>query len=130
VSGSVWRITTTTAEFHPLPSGEIGYDILLADCDPKLVKMELDLYWITKGGRDPLEYFAKWPSRFPLVHVKDMAGNGEMTAGGSGPHRFQAGSSRSVVMRAYEHFYVEYDNPRSPIADIKVSFDYMVRLDL
>ena len=117
------------AEFHPLPNGEIGYDILLAECDPKFVKMELDLYWITKGGRDPLEYFAKWPSRFPLVHVKDMAGNGGMTAVGQG-HIDWARIFAKRRDAGIEHFYVEYDNPTSPIADIKVSFDYMVRLDL
>ena len=116
-------------EFHPLPSGEIGYDILLAECDPKFVKMELDLYWITKGGRDPLEYFAKWPSRFPLVHVKDMAGNGAMTAVGQGHIDW----GRIFAKRrdaGIEHFYVEYDDTRSPIADITVSYDYMKRLDL
>ena len=116
-------------EFHPVPSGEIGYDILLAECDPKLVKMELDLYWITKAGRDPLEYFAKWPGRFPLVHVKDMAGNGAMTAVGEGridwPRIFAKRREAGV-----EHYFVEYDNPRSPIEDIKVSYDYLMKLGL
>ena len=56
-------------EFKKLASGEMGYDILLKECDPKFVKMEMDLYWITKGGQDPLAYFAKWPGRFPLVHA-------------------------------------------------------------
>lgn len=116
-------------EFRPLPSGEIGYDILLAECDPKFVAMELDLFWITKGGRDPLEYFAKWPGRFPLVHVKDMAGNGAMTAVGQG--RIDWGRIFAKRRDAgIEHFFVEYDNPTSPIADIKVSYDYMQRLDL
>jgi sugar phosphate isomerase/epimerase len=34
--------------------------------------MELDLYWISKAGFDPLTYFEKYPRRFPLWHVKDM----------------------------------------------------------
>ena len=33
-------------EFKPLPTGELPYDILLTECDPKFVKMEMDLYWI------------------------------------------------------------------------------------
>ena len=115
--------------FHPLPRGDIPYDILLAECDPKFVKMELDLYWITKAGRDPLEYFAKWPGRFPLVHVKDMAGNGAITAVGQGridwPRIFEKRREAGV-----EHFFVEYDDPRAPIEDIRVSYDYMKRLDL
>ena len=41
-------------EFKPFANGELPYDILLAECDPKFVKMEMDLYWIIKGGQDPL----------------------------------------------------------------------------
>src|SRR5207245_1055857 len=60
-------------EFVPL-EGRLPYDVLLAETDPQLVQLEIDLYWITKGGQDPLAYFARWPGRVPLVHVKDSAG--------------------------------------------------------
>jgi sugar phosphate isomerase/epimerase len=116
-------------EFKKFPSGEMGYDILLNDCDPKLVKMEMDLYWITKGGQDPLAYFAKWPGRFPLVHVKDMAGSGEIVDVGKGKidwNRIFAKRREAGI----EHFFVENDNPKSPIEDIKVSYDYLSRLGL
>src|SRR5438445_10320484 len=52
--------------------GRVPYDVLLADTDPKLVALELALYWIRKGGGDPLACFARYPGRFPLVHGKDM----------------------------------------------------------
>jgi sugar phosphate isomerase/epimerase len=116
-------------EFKKLASGEMGYDILLKECDPKFVKMEMDLYWITKGGQDPLAYFAKWPGRFPLVHVKDMTGSGEITNVGKGTidwNRIFAKRREAGI----EHFYVERDNPTSPIDDIKVSYDYLSRLGL
>jgi len=116
-------------EFAKLPGGEIGYDILLADCDPKLVKMELDLYWVTKAGSDPLAYFAKWPGRFPCVHVKDMTGNGAMTNVGQGSIDW----GRIFAKRreaGIEHFFVEHDNPKSPIEDIRASYSYMARLEL
>ena len=70
-------------EFVPL-SGQLPYDILLAASDPALVKFEMDLFWITKGGGDPLAYFAKYPGRFPLVHVKDMTADGRMVDVGRG----------------------------------------------
>jgi len=116
-------------EFKKLPSGEMGYDILLKECDPKLVKMEMDLYWITKGGQDPLAYFAKWPGRFPLVHVKDMSGSGEIVDVGKGTidwNRIFAKRREAGI----EHFFVENDNPKSPIEDIKVSYDYLSKLGL
>jgi sugar phosphate isomerase/epimerase len=49
------------------------YDIFLADLDPGLVTMEIDLYWATKAGQDPVELFNKYPGRFKLFHLKDMS---------------------------------------------------------
>ncbi len=57
-------------EFAPV-GGKLPYDILLETCDPA-VKMELDLCWITAAGKDPVEYFRRYPGRFPMVHVKDL----------------------------------------------------------
>jgi sugar phosphate isomerase/epimerase len=54
--------------------GRMPYDVLLERCDPRYVAFEMDLYWITKGGQDPVAYFARWPGRFPMVHVKDSTG--------------------------------------------------------
>src|SRR6266446_5816302 len=61
-------------EFEPADSlgGKLPYDFFLAELDPKLVTMELDLCWISVAGKDPLAYFEKYPGRFPLVHVKDF----------------------------------------------------------
>ena len=116
-------------EFKPLPDGQIGYDVLLAECDPRLVRMEMDLFWITKGGGDPLKYFAKWPGRFPMVHVKDMAGSGKMVNVGQG-HIDWMRIFEKRREAGIEHFFVEHDNPTSPIDDIAVSFRYMQRLGL
>jgi len=49
------------------------YDIFMADLDPNLVTMEIDLYWATKAGQDPVELFNKYPGRFKLFHLKDMS---------------------------------------------------------
>ena len=69
-------------EFAP-SDGKLPYELLLEQCDPKLVKMELDLCWITAAGKDPLDYFSKYPGRFPLVHVKGLSKKPD--AGASAP---------------------------------------------
>jgi len=51
---------------------QIPYDVMLAELDQSLVTMELDLYWVVRGGYSPLDYFSKYPGRFELWHVKDM----------------------------------------------------------
>jgi sugar phosphate isomerase/epimerase len=53
-------------------NGQVLYDVLLANTDPDLVKMELDLGWAIVGGPDPVIYFDKYPGRFPLWHIKDI----------------------------------------------------------
>ena len=58
-------------EFKEL-EGQMPFDLLLSQTDPKLVQMELDLYWATFANQDPVALFRKNPGRFPLWHVKDM----------------------------------------------------------
>ncbi len=53
-------------------NGENGYDIILKDTDPSLVKLQIDLYWTAYSKRNPLELFAKYPGRFVMWHIKDM----------------------------------------------------------
>jgi sugar phosphate isomerase/epimerase len=53
--------------------GSIGYDILLSETDTDLVKMEMDLYWVSFASRlKPGEWFKKQPHRFVILHIKDM----------------------------------------------------------
>jgi sugar phosphate isomerase/epimerase len=53
-------------------NGKYPYEILLTDTDKHLVKMEMDLYWMTKAKQDPIATFNKNPGRFPMLHLKDM----------------------------------------------------------
>ena len=53
-------------------NGTVLYDVLMDNTDKNLVYMELDLGWVIVAGKDPLDYFAKYPGRFPLWHMKDM----------------------------------------------------------
>ena len=117
-------------EFAPT-EGRIPYDLILEATDANLVKMELDLYWITKGGQSPLAYFRKHPGRFPLVHVKDMDNT---------PGRYFTEVGRGVIdfkeifaaseQAGIKHYFVEQDEtPASPFASIKTSIDYLKRLE-
>lgn len=53
--------------------GQIGYDIILKETDPSLVKLQLDLYWMAHSSKlKPHDYFVKYPGRFVSWHLKDM----------------------------------------------------------
>ena len=53
--------------------GKVPYfDVFLAEMDKDLMTMEIDLFWVTKAGINPIELFKKYPGRFQLFHMKDM----------------------------------------------------------
>jgi sugar phosphate isomerase/epimerase len=107
--------------------GKLPYEVLLAETDPKLVQMEVDLFWIRKGGQDALAYFEKHPGRFPLCHVKDMDEKEKMTDVGKG--RIDFGKIFAQAPQAgLKHFFVEHDNPEDPLASIAASYQHLKNL--
>src|ERR1035437_9407629 len=59
-------------EFGPLEGKVPYFDVFLAEMDKEYMTMELDLFWATKAGQNPVELFKKYPGRFQLFHMKDM----------------------------------------------------------
>lgn len=62
-------------EFDTLDGLVPYYDLFMPELDADLVTMELDLFWASKAGQDPVEMFNKYPGRFQLLHMKDMRTN-------------------------------------------------------
>ena len=116
-------------EFAPL-EGRLPYDVLLAETDPHLVQLEIDLYWITKGGQDPLAYFARWPGRIPMVHVKDSVGppDHRMTDVGAGSIDWKRIFARRD-QAGIRHAFVEHDAPADAFASIRASYEYLRQLE-
>ena len=114
----------------PKMDGQIPYDVLLQNTDPKLVQLEIDLYWITKAGQDPLAYFSRWPGRVPLVHVKDSAGPPEhkMVDVGQGKIEWKRIFAKRE-QAGIKHFFVEHDQPPQPFDDIAASYKYLSQLE-
>ncbi len=107
--------------------GQIPYDVLLAETDPKLVYMEIDLYWIKKAGKDVFAYFEKAPGRYALCHVKDMDENGKMMEVGKGKIDF--GKIFAQAQQAgLKHFFVEHDQPVDPLQSITASMHHLKAL--
>ncbi len=110
---------------------QIPYDLLLAQTDAQKVKMELDLYWITKVGFDPLYYFEKYPQRFPLVHVKDLDATPKkyFTEVGRGTIDFKKIFGRAKI-GGVRHFFVEQDEtPAAPLESVASSVKYLKKLN-
>ena len=107
--------------------GKYPYDILLNETDPKFVKMELDLYWATKAGQDPVKIFEAHPGRFPLWHLKDMDNTPAhaFTEVGNGTIDFKRIFAKKDTA-GMKYWFVEQDRcPGSPYDSITKSITYI-----
>lgn len=112
--------------------GQIGMDVLIGETDPELVTFELDLYWITHAGYDPVEYMQKHPGRFALWHIKDMvkAEDKFFAPVGSGRMDFE----RIFAIKdtaGMELFFVEQDRFRDydAMESVEMSYKYLSNAD-
>lgn len=102
------------------------FDILLG-ADKDLVKMEMDLYWVNKAGKDPIQLFNDHPGRFPLLHLKDMDNTAQhaFTEVGNGVINFKEILKHSKKA-GLQYFFVEQDKcPGSPFDSITQSLKYI-----
>lgn len=107
------------AEFRAV-EGQLPYEMFLSQTK---MKMELDLAWATKGGKDPVELFKQHPGRFPLWHVKDLDEKREtILPVGEGTINykriFENASSSGLV-----NYFVEHDMPKDAWASVKKSIE-------
>ncbi|MCD6347740.1 MAG: sugar phosphate isomerase/epimerase, partial [Bacteroidales bacterium] len=115
-----------SSEFNDL-EGKPMYDSLLELTDPKLVAMEMDLYWAVRGGADPVDYFNRYPGRFELWHVKDMEDSedkffAEVGYGTIDFERIFAAQKKAGLV----YYFVEQDAFRGdPLESVKKSVDYL-----
>jgi sugar phosphate isomerase/epimerase len=126
-------------EFKDQGDGKTGYDLLLNQTDPELVKFELDCGWMVTAGRNPIDYFSKYPNRYRMIHVKDFVAGAKPSTSLTGPDRpqgtelgrghidyapiFPAASAAGV-----EYFFSEQEPPiegMTAIEAAKVNYDYM-----
>jgi sugar phosphate isomerase/epimerase len=108
-------------------NGQLPYQVLLDNTNKDHVKFEVDLYWITKAGHDPVELFKAHPGRFPMWHVKDMDNTPDhsFTEVGNGTIDFK-NIFKYADKAGLEYFFVEQDKtPGDPFDSITKSIAYI-----
>ena len=102
--------------------GQLMYDYLLENTDPEKVFFEMDVYWTTQGGKDPVEYFNKYPDRFKLLHIKD-----EKELGGSDSVMDFNNLFQNIDKSGVEYLIVEVEHYNfEPLESVKQSIDYLL----
>lgn len=111
--------------------GKAALDILFGETDPKFVKSELDVYWVRKGGADPVTYINKLSNRLPLLHLKDMdhSADQKFAAVGTGVLDFKA--ILAAAQKANVQWYIveqdsHYGTP--PMDSVRTSFENLKKL--
>lgn len=115
-------------EFIPMEKG-LPFDFLMSNTDKSTVSCELDLYWVKKGGGDPLKVMQNYPGRFRILHVKDMAPGEKMDfeCPGSGIIDFRP-LFREAHKQGIKHYFVERDNVPDGLACLKSASEYLKNL--
>lgn len=106
-----------------------GFDILLQSAPADAVYAELDVYWIVKGGADPIAFLDKYRGRVKMLHLKDASAAPEiaMRDVGAGTINWAEVLNRAEA-GGVEHAFVEHDSPADSIVSVRASFDYLSKL--
>ena len=110
-------------------SNQVLYDVLLSNTEADLVHMELDLGWVIVAGKDPLDYFKKYPGRFPLWHLKDMDMNKkESTEFGKGGLDIPTMMTHKKAS-GVKHIFIEQEEYSiNPLESMKHNMAYLNKL--
>ena len=100
--------------------GIVSYDYFTSQIPIDLLKLELDLGWVFKAGRNPVDIFKNNKGRFPLLHVKDMTSVGDIVPFGTGVYDFR-GTFENLDLAGVKYFFIEQDFPKNPFEDIVTS---------
>ncbi|MFN3998964.1 sugar phosphate isomerase/epimerase family protein [Algoriphagus sp.] len=116
-------------EFIAMADGTILTDYILDNTDPAYVNYQMDLFWVTKAGVDPLTYFEKYPGRFKSWHVKDMNDSSQFAPVGTGNIDFKR-ILDAKAKSGMEYYLVEQDNTfgLDPLEAIKISHAGLVEI--
>jgi len=124
--------------------GQVPLQLLLKGTDPKKVFFEMDIYWTTAGGADPVKLLKEHASRYKMLHMKDMKEHKQFRGDGGDPGQWMelfpymttVGDGvidiKGIVAQAkasgVEHLFVEQDMVANPEVALKRSADYLLKL--
>ena len=125
--------------------GQIPFQVLLERTDARLVDLQMDIYWTTAGGADPIALQKTYPGRFRLMHIKDMTKRVRFEGDGGDAQQWMAlfpfiadaGSGvldlPGILAQArksdVQHFFVERDLAPNPVETLKKSYQYLAALE-
>ncbi|MBR5282001.1 MAG: sugar phosphate isomerase/epimerase [Alistipes sp.] len=99
--------------------GQVMWEYMIENTDPDLVFFQMDVYWTTRGGKDPVEYLKKYPKRIHMLHIKD-----ELVIGDSGKIDFEA-IFKQFYKNGWKDYVVEQEMPYDRNSSREQNFERM-----
>lgn len=112
------------------PDGRLLIEWLLHEIDPKILAMEMDIYWVCYARYNPLDWFRLYPGRWELCHAKDLAATEkrETIEFGDGVIDFPS-IFRQSQLAGLQHYLIELEHYRStPLEGVKRARENFVKL--
>jgi sugar phosphate isomerase/epimerase len=127
-------------EFLP-QEGSTGFDELMKNTDPALVKLEVDIYWLVQAGIDPAAFLSRYRDRIRLLHVKDRTANAptNYAADATAEHFTELGKGnipwpallRQARHQGIRYVFIDQDRTEMPaLESVRQSFAYLRKLNL
>ena len=129
---------------HIEMGGEIPMDFLIQNTNPDYVQFELDIFWMSAAGANPIEFLKKYPNRFKLLHLKDSSEHFTFNGDGGSPDQWMEAFPKmrdlgdgvfdiaTIVKTAKKagaaHFFLERDRTPTPTATLRNSFNYLKKV--
>ncbi len=125
------------------PQGNtVPFHYLMQQTDAASVFLEMDVFWTTAAGQNPMQLLAQYPNRYKLMHLKDMAPTDQKIDDIEGMRSLFAFFSKitpcgsgiidlkTIIPKALEagveHFFVEHDMAPNPKVDLRSSTNYLL----
>lgn len=127
-------------EFEPLGE-QTPFEVMIERFDPQLTAFEVDVFWVSITGNNPVEILKRLKGRVPMIHLKDLAKGaasrynqnvapGEFSEVGSGTVDFAA-ILRQAPDTGVKHYFVEQDQtPGDPVDSLRQSYKYLRSLEV
>jgi sugar phosphate isomerase/epimerase len=123
-------------EFHPFENGTL-FDLMVRETKPEFVSFEIDVFWAQQGGADPAKLIEKYPTRFKLMHVKDLRKGAAINLTGGAPDEDSVAVGQGqvdwpAVLKAaekagLEHYFIE-DEAKEAVDQIPQTLRYLERV--
>jgi sugar phosphate isomerase/epimerase len=111
-------------EFEQSVDGVFAFDAIF-DAAPAIF-VEMDTFWVKKGGQDPAAYLRRYTGRVPLIHLKDMDADGNFAPVGAGTIDYTGSLLPAAYDAGVEAVIVEQDScqaPLTPLESARISFE-------